>query len=50
MLVDPNDVEALRAALTSGLARDRAASPRDFVAGRFSLASTMRAYAELAGG
>jgi hypothetical protein len=49
MLVEPNDVDALRAALAAMLARHERPSPRDFVAGSFSLASTMRAYAELAG-
>jgi glycosyltransferase involved in cell wall biosynthesis len=49
-LVEPNDVDALRAALSAMLARDEKRSPRDFVVGEFSLASTVRAYAELAGG
>ena len=49
-LVEPNDVDALRAALAAVLARDEKPSPREFVAGRFSLASTVGAYAELTGG
>jgi glycosyltransferase involved in cell wall biosynthesis len=49
ILVEPNDADALRTALAAMLTRDENPSPRDFVAGRFSLASTMRAYAELAG-
>lgn len=50
VIVEPNDVDALRAALAAALARDDTPSPRDFVAARFSLAGTVRAYAELSGG
>ena len=49
ILVEPNDVQALGAALATALSRGARISPREFVTERFSLASTLRAYAELAG-
>jgi glycosyltransferase involved in cell wall biosynthesis len=48
-VVEANDVQALGAALAAALSRSERISPRNFVAGRFSLTSTLRAYARLAG-
>jgi glycosyltransferase involved in cell wall biosynthesis len=49
MLVEPQDIDALSLALAAVLDRREKVSPREFVTERFSLASTLRAYAEAGG-
>jgi len=50
ILVEPGDTDGLRAALTQALTRPSTVSPQAFVDGKYSLANTVHAYAELAGG